>query len=129
MPNFNEHIKTASLITGIGGFFIDFVKQNQEVEMGLRAHVDAGEAFGKGMICALGGAIGSMIPDKIDIPDNPNHRSHAHSFGSLILSGYILARDSLSENESGNLFLKSIVSGNGIHLLQDSQTSKGLNFL
>lgn len=126
MPNFKEHTTTGFWVTGIINFFASAARQNDERRFGLRSDVSFWEAVGDGLIGGTGGALGSMIPDILDPPTNPNHRGRFHSIWNLILSAGIINGNPVSTNSKGNIFLKSIAGGNALHILQDSETPRGI---
>ena len=129
MPNFKEHLTTSFCITGIANFFLSLSKQNEEMRIGIRKEGSILEAIGDAFIGGTGGAIGSMIPDTFDPPTHPNHRGRFHSVGNLVLSASLIGGESLSNNPKQNIFIKSVLCGNVIHLIQDSGTSKGIPIL
>jgi hypothetical protein len=126
MPNKSEHLSTGFWVTGFFNFFASAARQNEEFKLGLRRDTSLLEAIGDGIIGGTSGAFGSMVPDLIDPPTNPNHRGRAHSFSNLVLSASIVGGNPLSENSKINIFLKSFVGGNALHILQDSETPKGI---
>lgn len=126
MPNRNEHLNAGFWVLGFVNFIVSATRQSEEIRLGSRQEIDFMEAIGDGIIGGTGGVLGSMIPDIIDPPTNPNHRGRAHSITNLALTAGIIGGNSLSENTKLNIFLKSIVGGNGIHILQDSETPKGI---
>jgi len=126
MPNFKEHVSTGFWVSGIVNFIASAIRQNDEVKLGIRYEANIWEAVGDAIVGGTGGAIGSMIPDVFDPPTNPNHRGRFHSISNVILSSNIIAGDPFTPNIRSNIFLKSILGGNIIHILQDSETPKGI---
>lgn len=126
MPNFKDHTTTAFSLTGITCSIINLYHQEKEIEIGTRKQIDICEVLGNGFLGGLSGAIGSMLPDILDPPSNPNHRKMFHSFFDLLFSTYLLSNTSYSTNNYDEIAFKSFIAGNMIHILQDSSTPKGI---
>lgn len=86
---------------------------------------DLGELLAVGL---FGGAA-AMLPDIIDPPTNPNHRSIGHS---MVVSGLLIPKLMNRINENNQMtpkekdFFKSIVMGYTSHFLLDARTPAGL---
>lgn len=79
---------------------------------------------------AAGGLIG-MVPDLIEPPTNPNHRSFFHSIGFFMLLsvGNIKMWESNYIPEELKQALSIMSGAYGSHLISDATTKKGLPFL
>jgi len=84
--------------------------------------------FGQSLISGICGAIGGVIPDKIEPATNPNHRKFFHSGGMLGL--VYLGEKKLKQTENINPQLKKALLdlsfGYKLHLFADATTSKSL---
>jgi len=82
-------------------------------------------------LAAIEGAIGGMLPDDLEPPDNPNHRGPFHS----IATGIAVAKNGqrIFASEGMPQYLKeglgSVCAGYVSHLLLDATTPKGLPLL
>jgi hypothetical protein len=126
MPNINDHTTTAFSLTGITCSIINLFHQEKEIELGIREQIDIYEILGNGFLGGFAGAIGSLIPDLLDPPNNPNHRKLFHSFFDLLFSIYLISNSSCSSNKYDDIAIKSFITGNIIHIIQDSSTPKGI---
>ena len=77
----------------------------------------------------LFGGAAAMLPDIIDPPTNPNHRSIGHS---IVVSGLLIPKLMNKINENHQMtpeqkdFFKSILMGYTSHFLLDARTPAGL---
>ena len=77
----------------------------------------------------IGGIFG-YLPDAIDVPNSPNHRSLAHSLtaiGGISGMADALRRNPYIRNEEKDI-IYSLMASYLSHLLLDAQTPKGLPF-
>jgi membrane-bound metal-dependent hydrolase YbcI (DUF457 family) len=118
MPNRNVHM----LIGAGAGFGVSLlISKIKEEKIGVAEYASA-------TIC---GIIGSLIPDKIDTPMHPNHRSIAH--GTLPV-GFVIYK-SIKIIDQGALpswlryAIYGFVAGYALHLLADLFTPKGIPIL
>lgn len=126
MPNKSEHVSAGFWLVGIFNFVSSAARQNNEVRLGLRQDTNIWEAVGDGIVGGIGGAVGSILPDVLDPPINPNHRGRGHSIGNLLLSLKFASETAITNNVKLDRFIKSLAGGNALHILQDSQTPKGI---
>ena len=78
-----------------------------------------------------GAYIGSILPDKIDPPTNPNHRALGHSLVGNTSLSYLLIKKSNNININSTLkwFMRSFVIAQLSHILSDSTSPKGIPFI
>lgn len=106
MPCRKEH---AIVSTFVGALFVALTSHD-------KCGIDFWKSIGYG---ALGGAIGGMLPDYLDQPTSPWHRSHAHGLVPLCSAPVVMLTTT-------NPFIQGFGAGYTTHLLQDSFTSMGL---
>lgn len=129
MPNKNDHAKTGFLTMGFYSLISNFKKQEEEIRLSFRYEIDLSELISTTLIGGCGGVIGSLAPDFLEPPTNPNHRGFFHSFCFMSLLLILIDKNNDNQNETLRIFLNSIYGGNITHLLQDSLTPKCINLI
>jgi len=118
MPNRKVHSKVGGFSGGVF-YLIDMYSKDENFH------------FGHILSVSLGGIIGSALPDKIDTPNNPNHRALAHSIfvnGSISLNikDFFIWIDNQDIYDWIKWFIKGLIIGYLSHICLDFVTPKGI---
>jgi len=129
MPNKKEHVKAAAVWGAIIGGLSNVIKQQKEIDKGEKLDFNYLDLVGKSLLGAGLAGIGARLPDILEPANNPNHRKFFHSVavGMGVTYAQLEAKRKLQNKDD---FWTEVVSSVGlgyvVHLLQDSQTPKGL---
>ena len=121
MANFKKHANTGILLGIITGIIIlIFKNKNEEICSETVIEIMVG--------AVLGSFLGAIIPDVMDYPTNPNHRSFAHSVtANSIIFLKLITNMNITEEIDGNFtFFTAFGIGYFSHCFIDMQTPKGL---
>ncbi len=131
MPSRKQHSTNGALVSGLLEFFFDALEQGQRIEKGQQSKYKLGQALGRTLIASTAGSVGGKLPDVLEPAAHPNHRKFLHSKTVLTATGYGIFKVSLSRN--GSPYLKraarGMLTGYSLHLVEDSFTPKGINFI
>ena len=129
MPNRNEHI----LIGAAGGALFGLAQYVFDQQQGLASQPEPWSkddligtigALGLG---ALAGAIAAQLPDLIDPPDSPNHRSIGHGIaGTSILASQLNGFMGTLTDPSSRILVRGFQVGYISHVAADATTPKGI---
>lgn len=118
MPNRNTHL-TISALSGLGiSLLVAYIK-NEKI------------SFGEVAASTFGGILGGLIPDKIDLPVHPNHRSIGH--GAIPVGFGIYKTIEVTKGDGLPSWLRyalyGFIAGYATHLLTDATTPKSIPIL
>ncbi len=118
MPNRNTHLPLGAL----AGFGISlFAARIRNENIG----------FSEIAAATLGGTLGGFVPDKIDLPIHPNHRSIGHGVFPVGIGVFETIKIVNNENFPSWLryALYGFIAGYTIHLLVDATTPRSIPLL
>jgi len=127
MPGKYEHQTTSSLIA----FVLELSRQIYISKQGIK--LDPVESIAGLILAPIAGAIGGVVPDKLEPATDPNHRAFCHSISSGAAISLGLSKIPLTtEHRSLNL-LNVCVRSSGVgyvtHLVQDAGTPAGISII
>lgn len=124
MPGKNEH----KIMSALTAFVFEVGRQIILEKKGIK--LDPFESLAGIILAPIAGAIGGVVPDKLEPATDPNHRGFCHSItGGAVLCTGISKIPLQTDNRNLNLLnvcLRSSGVGYATHLLQDSATPMGL---
>jgi len=82
------------------------------------------------LLILLGGYVGSILPDRLEPPVNPNHRGFAHSVAGGSGLVYLTTKVVTDTDVHSKIkwLCRGFMLGYASHLVSDSTTPKGLGF-
>jgi len=127
MPGKNEHqIRSAQI-----AFIFELGRQIYLYKNGVK--IDPLESIGSLLLAPIAGAIGGVLPDKLEPATNPNHRAFCHSIagGAAVCTG--ISKIPLNTDNRNFNFLNVCLRSSGIgyvtHLAQDADTPKSISLI
>ncbi len=127
MSNFKEHLKTGAVSGLLVASISNIIKQRNEMKNNPNYKFNLGELIINSTTGTIFGAIGGILPDKIEPAKNPHHRKFFHSKSTLAFISYKTYQ--YNNKEFPHIIKNSINSftaGYASHLILDSMTPKGL---